>query len=212
VPKHKINLKQTLMTLALVLLVFYFLTSTMLACAITQSITLYPNYGLPNSKVVVSGYGFAAGVPVTITFNGETVATTQGYSLYNQLPATEFRVPEVDFGTYNVTATNKDGSVTVTYTVGNSEPSPTPTPTITPSPSPTLAPTNTPTSSPTSKSTDAPTQNPTSTPHTSANPSPTPTVPEYQSTLGIAFLFTITLLGAIILREKPKEEKNCRVF
>jgi hypothetical protein len=114
-----------LVVATLVLLVVCMLISltskTMFAQAADQSITLLPNHGLPNSRVVVSGYGFAAGVPVTISFNGETVATTQGYSLYNQLPATEFRVPEVDFGTYDVTASNRDGSATATYTVGNPE-------------------------------------------------------------------------------------------
>jgi hypothetical protein len=119
-----------LVAAALVLFVVCMLTSvtsqSMFAQAADQSITLFPNQGLPDSKVVINGNGFSAGVPVTITFNGETVATTQGYGFYSQL-SIDFRVPDVDFGTYEVKASSTEGSATATFTVGNPDSTATPT-------------------------------------------------------------------------------------
>lgn len=132
VTKHQISLKQTLVTAVLVALVVCILTSvtskTPFAKASDQSIQLFPTQVPPGKTVVINGHGFADGVPVTISFNGVTVATTQGYGFQNLL-SVSFTVPsDAAYGTYDVTATNNAGSATAKFTVASSVPSPTDTP------------------------------------------------------------------------------------
>jgi hypothetical protein len=128
---HKISLKRVLVTSALVLLVVCILMSatskTMFAQAADQSIKLFPAEGIPGKTVVVNGWGYTAGTVVTITFDGTVVNDqAQGYGFQNQLSAS-FTVPDVEFGTYDVVASNREGSATATFTVGNPDATATPT-------------------------------------------------------------------------------------
>lgn len=68
------------------------------------------------------------GSTVTISFNGVQVATTQAYGFAHLIYA-KITVPSVDYGTYQITASNTVGdSATASFTVAASAPSPTETP------------------------------------------------------------------------------------
>ena len=127
------SFKQALVTAALVLLIVCLSASVAphapLAKA-SQAITVSPTSGPPGTKILLQGSGFTAGAPITIYFNGQAVTETQGYGFQNQLPATQIIVPNsIPYGTYEVKATNNEGSATAQFTVA-APATPTPLPTV----------------------------------------------------------------------------------
>jgi len=83
-------------------------------------IVLNPTSGKVGTKVTVTGVWFTSNSKVTLTFDGITLETlpaivyTDSYGSFSA----DFEVPEVDVGTYTVTATDEEGlSATATFEV-----------------------------------------------------------------------------------------------
>ena len=70
------------------------------------SINVSPSSGPVGTSVTVSGGGFIPNSPITITFNGNTVATTTA-TAYGEIPlGTTFVIPSSMPGSYIITATD----------------------------------------------------------------------------------------------------------
>jgi hypothetical protein len=117
--KHKISLKQVLVTATLAILVVCILTSltpTMFAQAQSQTVTVVPAEGPARTRVVVNCFGFRVGSLITVSFNGDEVATVSG--TVSGQSSVAFNIPKVADGSYEILATSSNGgSATTTFTV-----------------------------------------------------------------------------------------------
>ncbi len=84
----------------------------------TTSINLSPSIGPVGTSVTVSGNGFTPNSKMTITFKGETVATTTT-NVYGEIPSgITFDIPSYSFGSYSVTATDTSSNTArATFTI-----------------------------------------------------------------------------------------------
>ena len=82
---------------------------------VEPNITISPEEGGINDRVTVTGTGFAENEDITITFDGDEVATgeTDSYGSFE----TTFNVPEVTSGTYKVEADTAEASFTISTSV-----------------------------------------------------------------------------------------------
>ena len=88
----------------------------------TTSINLSPSIGPVGTSVTVSGNGFTPNSKMTITFKGETVATTTA-NVYGEIPSgITFDIPSYSFGSYSVTATDTSSNTAeATFTIAPME-------------------------------------------------------------------------------------------
>jgi hypothetical protein len=137
--------------------------------ASTPAITLNPSDGKPGQTITVNGTGFNChgGTAVAVVTMTGVTTPNEPVKCDGTFTAT-FRVPDVNIGTYTVTAKG--------YAPASAPPTPTDTPTDTPTA--TVAPTDTPTSTstPTGTATLTPTKTPTATLTSTPVPTSTPTL------------------------------------
>ncbi|HLY48962.1 MAG TPA: PKD domain-containing protein [Solirubrobacteraceae bacterium] len=86
------------------------------AQAAAASISLGPSSGSPGTRIMVDGKGFLGPAPITIKFDGATVASTNT-DLAGNFQGASFTVPAAPAGPHQVAASDGTNSATATLTV-----------------------------------------------------------------------------------------------
>ncbi len=142
---------------------------------VLPTIFLTPSSGPINTVITVNGYAFGISVPCSIFWMTQKMASGMP-SPKHGLFTTSFTVPNVELGSYLVTASDNESRLASATFIVTSSPTPTPTPTATPTPTPTPIPTATPTQTPTETPTPTDTPTPAFTITPTITPEPTATI------------------------------------
>jgi uncharacterized repeat protein (TIGR01451 family) len=81
------------------------------------TITLTPNSGPQGTQVTITGSGYGSGTVINVYFGGAFIGNVQADAGGNIPAGTTFTVPNVAYGTYNVTASSPSASATTTFQV-----------------------------------------------------------------------------------------------
>jgi len=91
---------------------------------VLPTLELSSDSGLPGDKITVEGYGFSAKANVTLSFVNKTHILVTKLAFVDKTSSlgsfsTSFKVPNVKYGAYNVSATDGKGvTVNATFTIG----------------------------------------------------------------------------------------------
>ena len=120
---RQIKLRQTILTILLVMLigiVLFSVTSKTTFAQSSSTLILTPSQAPSGTTIIVSGQGFPDGTPVTVKFNGNIVQSNAEGNGFGNALNTFFTVPSLKYGSYSVVASDSTGqySATATFTIG----------------------------------------------------------------------------------------------